>query len=209
MSKEEKKTIHARMAEVKKELSEREIRKSGHNEFADFKYHELNDCISHINELNLKHGVNDIVEINESEGLCKITLINVDDSEDKYSIVTPYREAEMLSKGGKPSTTDAIQRMGSTITYNRRYLYMTAYNIQEHDGVDSQEPGNGTKKKPAQPAKKKPAQPAKKKDFSKPFGEVIQAVLDGDVTSDAIIEQFNTTEQQRQELKEAYSIRKK
>jgi len=193
MSKEEKKTIHARMADVKKELSEREIIKSGHNKFAGFKYHELNDFISHINELNLKHGVNDIVEINESEGCCKITLINVDDSEDKYSIVTPYREAEMLAAGGKPSKTDAIQRMGSTITYNRRYLYMTAYNIQEHDGVDSQEPGNGTKKK----------------DFSKPFGEVIQAVLDGDVTADAIIEQFNTTEKQRQELKEAYSIRKK
>lgn len=203
--KEEKSlTIHGRMAEIKKELAAREIKKSGHNKFAGFKYHELSDFISHINELNLNYGVNDLVEINESEGSCKITLVNVDDSDDKYSIITPYREAEMLAKGGKPSTTDAIQRMGSTITYNRRYLYMTAYNIQENDGVDAQEPGNGTKKE----AKKEQQKP-KKKDFSKPFGEVIQAVLDGDVTADAIIEQFNTTDKQRQELKEAYSIRKK
>lgn len=202
--KQEKKTIHGRMAKIKKELAAREIKKSGHNKFAGFKYHELSDFIAHINELNLKHGVNDLVEIKERMGYCKITLVNVDDSDDKYSIVTPYREAEMLAKGGKPSTTDAIQRMGSTITYNRRYLYMTAYNIQENDGVDAQEPGNGTKKE----AKKEQKKP-KKKDFSKPFGEVIQAVLDGDVTADAIIEQFNTTEKQRQELKEAYSIRKK
>jgi len=42
----------------------------------------------------------------------------------------------MLSKGGGASTVDAIQRLGSTITYNRRYLYMAAYDITESDSVD-------------------------------------------------------------------------
>jgi hypothetical protein len=43
----------------------------------------------------------------------------------------------MLASGGQPSKVDDIQRLGSTITYMRRYLYMTAYNIQENDVVDS------------------------------------------------------------------------
>lgn len=206
-------TVHGKMAKIKKELAEKKIEKSGHNKFAGFHYHELSDFISHINELNLKHGVNDLVEINEECGYCKITLVNVENSDDKYSIVTPYREAEMLAKGGAPSKTDAIQRIGSTITYNRRYLYMTAYNIQENDGVDSQEPEKGTKK----PAPKKPTRKTSveikngkaKKDFSKPFGEVIQAVLDGEVNYKTIVEKFNVTDEQLKQLKEADAIKSK
>lgn len=173
-------TVHGRMANIKKELAERTIPKSGHNKFAGFHYHELSDFINHINDLNLKHGVNDLVEINESEGYCKITLINVDDSQDSYSIVTPYREAEMLAKGGAPSNTDAIQRMGSTITYNRRYLYMTAYNIQENDGVDPQEPGKGTKKQPNQP-NKKDAKPKERKLNAESWEKRMKQIVSGEL----------------------------
>ncbi len=154
---ETEKTIHERMAEIKAELSKTEIKKSGHNKFAGFKYHELSDFIQVINSLNLKYGVNDIVNIDEANGLCSITLVSIKDSESKYTITTPFREAEMLGKGGAKSNVDAVQRMGSTITYNRRYLYMTAYNIQENDGVDSAEPnGSNTKAKQPQKPKSKP-----------------------------------------------------
>ena len=144
---EKQKTVHARMSAIKAELAKIEIKKSGNNTFAGFKYHELQDFMVHINALNAKHGVNDLVEIDEEKKECRITLINVEDKDDFYIICVPYREAQMLGKGGAPSNVDMIQRMGSTITYNRRYLYMTAYNIVESDAVDSLEP---TKTKPAQ-----------------------------------------------------------
>jgi len=134
------KTIHERMAIIKNELAKKTIKKSGHNKFAGFKYHELTDFIEHINELNFEHGVNDCIQIDEVHNECRITLTNVNNVEDSYTIITPFREAEMLGKGGAASSVDAVQRMGSTITYNRRYLYMTAYNIQENDGVDGNEP---------------------------------------------------------------------
>ena len=139
MEKQEK-TIHEKMSLIKKILSETKINKSGHNKFAGFHYHELSDFMQVINKLNEEYGVNDFVEINQAEQICKITLINTKDSKDFYSVQVPYKEAEMLGKGGAPSNVDAIQRMGSTITYNRRYLYMTAYNIQESDGIDGNEP---------------------------------------------------------------------
>lgn len=146
---EAKKTIHARMAAIKEELSKMEFKKSGVNKFAGFKYHELSDFMGAINSLNLKHGVNDSIRISTDEA--GLVLTNVENDEDVYRVSVPYVNAEMLGKGGAPSNTDAIQRLGSTITYLRRYLYMTAYNIQENDGVDSQEQVARSQAKTKQP----------------------------------------------------------
>jgi hypothetical protein len=46
------KSIHSRMSEIKSELAKIEIKKSGHNKFAGFKYHELQDFMVHINQLS-------------------------------------------------------------------------------------------------------------------------------------------------------------
>ena len=191
---ETKKTIHERMAEIKAELSKTEIKKSGHNKFAGFKYHELSDFIQVINSLNLKHGVNDIVNIDEANGVCSITLVSTKDSESKYTITTPFREAEMLGKGGAKSSVDAVQRMGSTITYNRRYLYMTAYNIQENDGVDSAEP-NGSNTKAKQPAPK--TQP---KTLTPERFEAALDALEKKKTTVEAIEKYALTEEQKNKL---------
>ena len=197
--KEEKKeskvlTIHARMAKIKKELGGFKIPKSGHNKYGGFKYHELSDFISIINDLNEKHGVNDFVDINEDIGCCKITLVNIDDSEDKYSIVTPFREAQMLAKGGAPSNVDVIQRMGSTITYNRRYLYMTAYNIQENDSVDSD--------KDLPPQAKTQPKPQPKELPKVDFEKAVEAIKSGKTTVVDVLKKRTCTLEQIAGLKE-------
>lgn len=145
-------TVHGRMAVIKDKLSHEKVPKSGHNKFAGFKYHELGDFMPYINKYNLENGVNDFANIDEVNNVCTLTLTNVDDANDFYVVSVPFREAEMLSKGGGASNVDVIQRMGSTITYNRRYLYMTAYNIQESDGVDGLEPTEKVTPQKAQPA---------------------------------------------------------
>jgi hypothetical protein len=133
------KTVHERMSFIKAELSKTKINKSGHNKYAGFKYHELNDFIEAVNRLNNENGINDSITIDKTNDECKLTLFNIEDSTDCYSVMIPYTDAEMLAKGGAASNVDAIQRLGSTVTYIRRYLYMTAYNIQESDGVDGNE----------------------------------------------------------------------
>ena len=126
--------IHARIAKVKLDLTKKEIKKSGHNKFAGFKYHELQDFLEHIVELNDKHGINDTIHIDPQTGVAKLRLTNADNKEDYAETIVPYVEAQMTSK------TDPVQRMGATITYMRRYLYMTAYAIQENDAIDSADP---------------------------------------------------------------------
>lgn len=187
MEKEKTLSIHARMALIKKELSNKKIPKSGHNKFSGFKYHELNDFIQLINELNEEHGVNDVVNIDEQIGRCSITLYNSENSEDSYTIVTPFREAEMLGKGGAKSTVDAVQRMGSTITYNRRYLYMTAYNIQENDGVE-----NGSNTVAKQPKKKG-------KLTEERFQKALDLLWKKEITV-AEIEEYDLTQEQKDKL---------
>jgi hypothetical protein len=133
----EKKTVFAKMSAIKSELSKCKIPKSGKNTHSNFTYHELTDFMPFINDLNDKHGVATFPKFLRKEGICVLSVVNVEDSSDKYDVVIPFVEAQMLAKGGAPSNVDAIQRMGSTITYNRRYLYMSAYDIVESDSVDA------------------------------------------------------------------------
>jgi len=183
------KTIHARMAAIKAELSEIKIPKSGHNRFAGFKYHELSDFLMEINKLNQKHGVNDVINIDKANNQCSLTLYNVDDSKDYAIITTPYEDAEMLGKNGTPSKVDKIQRMGSTVTYNRRYLYMTAYNIQENDGVDNQ-PLNENKKPKVTP-KKQPL-------TTERFAKALDALANDKIKKEDITKYDLTAEQSKQ-----------
>jgi hypothetical protein len=106
----------------------------------------------------------------------------------------------MLGKGGTPSNVDMIQRMGSTITYNRRYLYMTAYNIVESDSVDSQEP---TKTPPA-PAKTPPT-PVKTPPAKLPavdFNGAVEAIKAGKATLAQILKTRSVTDAEKKALEE-------
>ena len=124
-----------KMTALKKELSAIKMPKSGENKYAGFKYHELQDFLPFISILNEKYGVSESISMNREQ--VTITLRNVDEPEDFEPITFPFVEAEMKAKGGAPSQVDAIQRMGASITYNRRYAYLLAYGITENDTVDA------------------------------------------------------------------------
>jgi hypothetical protein len=190
--------LHTRMSLIKMELSKCKIPKSGHNKFSGFHYHELTDFMPFINELNVKHGVNAYPKFLKNEGICVLTLINSDDKEDFYDVIIPYVDAEMLSKGGGASVVDAIQRLGSTITYNRRYLYQSAYDIVESDGVDSLPP-NEPQKQATQP-EAKPVKVAKTECDDKTFETIKQAIIDGKRTIEQAKEKFIFTGTQNIEL---------
>jgi len=126
--------IYSKIAKIKQELLEKEIKKTGKNKYAGFSYFELDDILPSIIFLNNKNGVDDTVQINNE--LASLILTDVEDNTQK-TVTIPYVEAQMLAKGGAPSKVDNIQKLGASITYLRRYLYMTAYNITEKDIIDS------------------------------------------------------------------------
>lgn len=135
METQKKLSLAHRMSALKKELSSIKMPKSGENKYAGFKYHELQDFLPYIAILNEEYGVSESISMTKE--IVTITLKNVDDKEDVEVITFPFSEAEMKAKGGAPSQVDAIQRMGASITYNRRYAYVLAYGITENDTVDA------------------------------------------------------------------------
>jgi hypothetical protein len=125
------KSIHERMTNVKYELSQVKFNKSGHNKHLNFKYHELQDFLQTISKLNKEHGVNESISMTNE--LATMTLTATDDPNDNYTVTVPFIMADMQPKN------DVIQKLGATLTYIRRYLYVQAYAITEGDQVDPQD----------------------------------------------------------------------
>jgi len=122
--------IYQKITDLKLELSQLEIKKSGLNKHLGFKYHELADFLGTIAQLNAKYGIAEHVSIDNE--LAVLTLINTEKPSEVVEISVPTVFADMQPKN------DSIQKLGATLTYLRRYLYVQAYAITEHDVVDSQ-----------------------------------------------------------------------
>ena len=104
-----------------------DIKKSGKNKFAGYEYFELGDFIPSIHQIFNEAGLCGVVRFTN-----EVATLTVYDVEDGTSIefTSPMVFAEN-SKG------QAIQNLGSTHTYMRRYLWLMAMEIVEHDSVDA------------------------------------------------------------------------
>lgn len=122
--------IYEKLQKVKEELSSRELKKSGENTFAKYKYYELGDFLPSIIELCTKEKLCTIITFTENEGILKI--INSEKPEEIIEYKSPVKDLEL--KGA-----NAIQTLGGIQTYLRRYLYMNAFDIVEADMFDKVE----------------------------------------------------------------------
>lgn len=111
-------------------LQKTKLSKSGHNKFAGYDYFELGDFLPAINEIFSDLGLCSIVSFGKE--LATLTIIDTDSGEE-IVITSPMAEANL--KGCHP-----IQNLGAVETYSRRYLYVTALEIVEHDALDSAPP---------------------------------------------------------------------
>lgn len=125
-------TLIEKINKIRLELSETKIEKSGHNSFAGFRYFELSDILPQINKLNNKYGVVDTIKV-----LTNTIILELTDGTGIFITELPFAQfTTPLNKDGKPMMQD-VQYLGSLITYYRRYLYLTAYNITEGDIIAS------------------------------------------------------------------------
>ena len=107
-----------------------EMKKSGLNKFAGYSYFELGDFIPHIQTIFNDVGLCGVVSFDAIQATLCIT-----DTEDGSQIVVTSPMAEANLKGAHP-----IQNLGAVESYQRRYLWMTAMEIVEHDIIDSAPP---------------------------------------------------------------------
>lgn len=128
-------SVFAKLQEAKVRLQQKSLKKSGHNKFAGYDYFELGDFLPAIvdifADLKLWSGVSFTAE--------KATLTVVDLEKNPGEVGgsvdfhSPMAEAQL--KGCHP-----IQNLGAAQTYLRRYLYVAALDIVEHDALDAAEP---------------------------------------------------------------------
>ena len=162
-------TVHKKLMQARVKLQGIELKKSGHNKFAGYHYFELGDFLPQIQTIFNEVGLCGVVSYDTDYAVLAIT-----DVEDGTMIVIRSPMAEAALKGTHP-----IQNLGAVETYQRRYLWMTAMEIVEHDILDATT-GNEAPAKPvakpipkdqqrtAAPAKAASAEPPPKKMEGKP-----------------------------------------
>lgn len=129
--------IYQKLQKARVELQDLKLKKSGTVDFktksgkrTNFAYYELADFLPAINELCNKHGLMTRFSIIPSEKeKTVLTIINIEDPTEKIAFVSPTATSTSLG--------DPLKDLGSKITYLRRYLFMTAFEIVESDMVDS------------------------------------------------------------------------
>jgi hypothetical protein len=127
-------------------LQSTEMKKSGLNKFAGYSYFELGDFIPHIQTIFNDIGLCGVVSFNtEYATLC---ITDVDDGT-VIVVTSPMAKADL--KGAHP-----IQNLGAVESYQRRYLWMTAMEIVEHDIIDSAPAAEPKPEPKPEPVKKTP-----------------------------------------------------
>lgn len=109
-----------------------DIKKSGKNKFAGYEYFELGDFIPAIHKIFDQLGLCGVVRF--TQDTATLTIYDTEDvGQSSVEFTSPMVFAEN-TKG------QAIQNLGSTHTYMRRYLWLMAMEIVEHDSVDAAAP---------------------------------------------------------------------
>ena len=145
-------TVFKKLQKARRLVLESGIEKSGHNKFSNYHYFELGDFIPSAHKVFDEVGLCGVVRFGET--IATLTIYD-SDAEGSVEFTTPIVHAEN-AKG------QAIQSLGSTHTYIRRYLWLMALELVENDVIDSL-PQEEKPKAVEKPVEKPVAKPAEKK----------------------------------------------
>lgn len=120
--------VYGKLAKCRVQLQEAKLKKSGKNKYAGFEYFELADFLPAANKIFAENGLCPIFNIFGDKAV--LNIFNADKPDEV--IVFQSRIADLELKG-----CNAIQALGGTITYMRRYLYINALEIVENDSFDA------------------------------------------------------------------------
>jgi len=123
--------IYKKLMTARLELQKKKLNKSGHNKFAGYKYFELSDFLPEVQNIFNDVGLCSIISFTKE--YATLTIFDVENPTDSIVFSSPMADANL--KGTHP-----IQNLGAVETYSRRYLYVTALEIVEHDALDASEP---------------------------------------------------------------------
>ena len=150
-------SVYKKLQEARIKLQNTELKKSGHNKFAGYKYFELGDFLPAIQSICDKLGLCGLVSFNH-----EMAYLQIVDTEDGSSVMFTSPMSSASLKG-----CHDVQNLGAVQTYLRRYLWVNAFEIVEHDAIEPvTNPDEAPAKKP-EPVAAKPAAPAAKPEQAK------------------------------------------
>ena len=125
-------SVYKKLQEARNRLNKVTLSKSGKNAFAKFNYFELADFMPAVTGIFNDVGLCGVVSFTPETAY--LTIHDVEGDERSFiTFTSPLVMANM-------DRVQPIQSMGASHTYYRRYLYLMALDLVEHDLVDSVEP---------------------------------------------------------------------
>lgn len=120
-------SVHSKLNQARIKFHSLPLKKSGHNKFAGYRYFELGDFLVPALKICDEVGISCTISFASDNATMRIV-----DIEDGSAIILNSPMADASTKGQLP-----IQSLGSQHTYLRRYLWMLALEIVEHDAIDA------------------------------------------------------------------------
>jgi len=150
--------IYQKLNAARDKFHSQEIKKSGLNKFAGYRYFELADFIIPALKIFSEVGIASVIRFENEYGTME--LINTSEPSERILFSSPMSEASL--KGCHP-----VQNLGAVETYIRRYLWVCALEIVEHDALDSADPKDVPVKNEIRSATKEEKKEAEKKESKK------------------------------------------
>ena len=124
--------VYKKLQQARLKLQQAPLKKSGRNKFAGYEYFELADFLPTIQNIFAEVGLCGTVSFGTE--IATLTIVDTEATDNTQAnfvlFSSPMSTAEL--KG-----CHAIQNLGAVQTYLRRYLWVAAMEIVEHDSLDA------------------------------------------------------------------------
>jgi hypothetical protein len=120
-------SAHEKLMQARILLQQAEMKKTGHNKFAGYYYFELGDFLPTVQKIFASLKLCGVVSYGSD-----IATLTITDTEDGTSLAITSPMSSAALKG-----CHEVQNLGAVQTYIRRYLWVAAMEIVEHDALDA------------------------------------------------------------------------
>lgn len=167
-------SVYGKLQKARIMLQGTKLTKSGKNKFAGYEYFELADFLPAIQNICNEVGLCGVVSFTEH-----MAYLQINDTEDGTSVMFSAPMSSAALKG-----CHDVQNLGAVISYLRRYLWVNAFEIVEHDALDATTGKEEPAKKP-EPLTIKP-QPKVKEEKTSQGWQIIVPEGDGQDFLDSV-----------------------
>lgn len=120
--------VHRKLSTARQMFHKLKLVKTGKNTFAGYSYFELGDFLIPALQVFDEVGLGAVISFDRDTAT--MTIVDLDNPSDAIVITSPMGSAAL--KG-----CHEVQNIGAVETYQRRYLWVVAMEIVEHDVLDA------------------------------------------------------------------------